>query len=134
MKCAFFTTCKIDLDFCQHLSSNETNFQTVSLFSRGAHFSKKNYPIELFDPCFVKFFMMISKMQILSTSWIACSILLIWQAGYSLDIARILTGDSQKLMFSTLTKIPFLIFWSDNPSWSTNSTHLACRQACTWAA
>ena len=27
----------------------------------------------------------------------------------------ILTGDSQKLSFSTLTKVPFLIFWSDKP-------------------
>ena len=29
--------------------------------------------------------------------------------------SRILIGDCQKLSFSTLTKVPFLIFWSDNP-------------------
>ena len=29
----------------------------------------------------------------------------------------ILTGDSQKLSFSTLTKVPFLIFWSGKPCW-----------------
>ena len=34
------------MDFCQHLSSNETNFQTVSIFSRGAHFSKKKKVIK----------------------------------------------------------------------------------------
>ena len=28
-------------------------------------------------------------------------------------VSRILTGDSQKLSFSILTKVPFLIFWWD---------------------
>ena len=48
--------------------------------------------------------------------------------------SRILTGDSQKLSFSILTKVPFLIFWSDKPPRRTNSAHAACSRAGTWAA
>ena len=45
----------------------------------------------------------------------------------------ILTGDSQKLGFSILTQIPFLIFWSDKPPRRANSAHhIACSQAGTW--
>ena len=33
----------------------------------------------------------------------------------------IVTGDSHKLSFSTLTKVPFLNFWSDKPPRLTNS-------------
>ena len=49
-------------------------------------------------------------------------------------MSRILTGDSQKLSFSTLTKVPFLIFLSDKPPQRTNSAHIACSRAGTWAA
>ena len=48
--------------------------------------------------------------------------------------SRILTGDSQKLSFSMLTKVPFLIFWSDNPPRCASSAHVSCRRAGTWAA
>ena len=48
--------------------------------------------------------------------------------------SRILTGDSHKLSFSTLTKIPFLIFWSDKPPRHANSARVACSRAGTWAA
>ena len=48
--------------------------------------------------------------------------------------SRILTGDSQKLSFSILTLVPFLIFLSDNPPRCANSAHVACSQAGTWAA
>ena len=48
--------------------------------------------------------------------------------------SRILTGDSQKLSFSILRKVPFLIFWSDKPPRRTNSAHAACSRAGTWAA
>ena len=47
--------------------------------------------------------------------------------------SRILTGDSQKLSFSILRKVPFLIFWSDKPPRRTNSAHTACSRAGTWA-
>ena len=49
-------------------------------------------------------------------------------------MSRILTGDSQKLIFSTLTKVRSLIFWSYKPPRRTNSAHVACRWACEWAA
>ena len=48
--------------------------------------------------------------------------------------SRILTGDSQKLSFSILTKVPFLIFWSDEPPRHANSAHVACSRAGMWAA
>ena len=48
--------------------------------------------------------------------------------------SRILTGDSQKLSFSILRKVPFLIFWSDKPPRRANSAHVACSRAGTWAA
>ena len=47
--------------------------------------------------------------------------------------SRILTGDSQKLSFSILRKVPFLIFCSDKPPRRTNSAHSACSRAGTWA-
>ena len=47
--------------------------------------------------------------------------------------SRILTGDSQKLSFSILRKVLFLIFWSDKPPRRANSAHVACSQAGTWA-
>ena len=47
--------------------------------------------------------------------------------------SRILTGDSQNLSFSTLTKVPFLIFWSDKPCQRKPSAHVACSRAGTWA-
>ena len=46
----------------------------------------------------------------------------------------ILTADSQKLSFSILRKVPFLIFWSDKPPLRANSAHVACSRAGTWAA
>ena len=48
--------------------------------------------------------------------------------------SQILMADSQKLSFSILRKVPFLIFWSDKPPWRTNSAHVACSRAGTWAA
>ena len=47
--------------------------------------------------------------------------------------SRILTGDSQKLSFSILTLVPFLIFLSDKPPQRANSAHVACSRATTWA-
>ena len=37
-----------------------------------------------------------------------------------------LTGDCQKLSFSTLIKVPFLIFWSEKPHRRSSSVQLAC--------
>ena len=48
--------------------------------------------------------------------------------------SQILTGDFQKLSFSILRKVPFLIFWSDKLPRRTNSAHVACSRASTWAA
>ena len=47
--------------------------------------------------------------------------------------SRILTADSQKLSFSILRKVPFLIFWLDIPPRRTSSAHVACSRAGTWA-
>ena len=49
-------------------------------------------------------------------------------------MSLILTGETQKLSFSILRKVPFLIFWSDKPPRRTNSAHAACSRAGTWAA
>ena len=46
--------------------------------------------------------------------------------------SRILTGDSQRLSFSILSKVPILIFWSDKPPWCANSAYVACSRADTW--
>ena len=48
--------------------------------------------------------------------------------------SQILTGDSQKLSFSTLTKVPFLIFLVGKPPRRANFAHLACSWAGMWAA
>ena len=40
--------------------------------------------------------------------------------------SQILTGDCQNLSFSTLTKVPFLIFWSDKLPCQSSSAQLAC--------
>ena len=40
--------------------------------------------------------------------------------------SRILTADSQKLTFSTLIKVPFLVFWSNKSSLRASSAQLAC--------
>ena len=41
-------------------------------------------------------------------------------------MSRILTGDSQKLSFSTVTIVPLMIFRSDKPPRRTNYAHIAC--------
>ena len=41
-------------------------------------------------------------------------------------MSRILTGDSQKLSFSTVTIVRLLIFRSDKPPRRTNYAHIAC--------
>ena len=51
-----------------------------------------------------------------------------------LATSQILAGDSQKISFSILTKVPFLILWSDKPSRCAMSAHVACRWADMWAA
>ena len=51
-----------------------------------------------------------------------------------LATSQILAGDSQKISFSILTKVPFLIFWSDKPLQRTYSAQVACSRADTWAA
>ena len=38
----------------------------------------------------------------------------------------LLTADSQKLSFSTLIKVSYLVFWSDKPPQCASSTQLAC--------
>ena len=48
--------------------------------------------------------------------------------------SQILTGDCQKLSFSILTKVPFLISWSDKPPRRAKSAPVACSRASTWAA
>ena len=51
-----------------------------------------------------------------------------------LATSQILAGDSQKISFSILTKVPFLIFWSDKPPRRANSAHVAYSRDGTWAA
>ena len=48
--------------------------------------------------------------------------------------SQILTADCQKLSFSILRKVPFLIFRSDKAPWRTNSAQVACSRAGRWAA
>ena len=46
----------------------------------------------------------------------------------------ILTDDSLKLSFSTLTKVPFLIFWYDEHPWHANPAHIGCIRDGKWTA
>ena len=50
--------------------------------------------------------------------------ILVYLLGVS-TTSRILTGYSQKLNISTLTKVPFFIFWSDKPPWRASYTQQA---------
>ena len=47
--------------------------------------------------------------------------------------SQILMADSQKLSFSILRNVPFLISWSNKPPRRTNSAHVACSRAGMWA-